>query len=66
MLSEEALPIEERTPIDGATLAELKQASKDLRSLTADSALADLVDAKIKVIESRQPDPHSYPRGEAP
>jgi hypothetical protein len=50
----EALLIAERTLVDGATLAELKQASKDLRALTPDSVLADLVDAKIKLIESQQ------------
>jgi hypothetical protein len=38
--------------IDRATLAEIKQASKDLRSLAPDSALADLVDARIRAIES--------------
>ncbi len=49
-----ALRIAERTLIDGATLAELRQASKDLRAMTPDSALADLVDAKIEAIERRQ------------
>jgi hypothetical protein len=58
MFHEKAVRIAERTLIDGATLAELKQASKDLRALTPDSALADLVDAKIKLLESRQRDPH--------
>jgi hypothetical protein len=38
--------------IDRATLAEIKQASKDLRSLAPDSALADLVDARVRAIES--------------
>jgi hypothetical protein len=47
-----ALRVAERTLIDGATLAEIKQVSRDLRALTPDSALADLVDAKIKLIES--------------
>ncbi len=51
---EKALRIAERTLVDGATLAELKQASKDLRVLTPDSALADLVDAKIRSIECQQ------------
>lgn len=51
---QKALRIAERKLIDGATLAELKQASRDLRALTPDSVLADLVDAKIKAIESRQ------------
>jgi hypothetical protein len=51
------LQIAKRTLVDGATLTELKQASKDLRALTPHSALADLVDAKIKSIESRYGDP---------
>jgi len=54
MFYEKALRAVERTLIDGATLAELKQASKDLRALTPDSALADLVDTKIKSIENQQ------------
>ena len=58
MFYAKALLIAERTLIDGATLAELKQASKDLRALTPNSALADLVDAKIKCIESRRCDLH--------
>jgi len=49
-----ALRIAERTLIDGATLAELRQASKDLRAMTPDSALAELVDAKIESIENRR------------
>jgi hypothetical protein len=53
MSYEKALHIAERTLVDRATLAELKQASKDLRAMTPDSALADLVDAKIKTLESR-------------
>lgn len=59
MFYEKALRVAERTLIDGATLAELKQASKDLRALTPDSALADLVDAKIRSIESQQCGPCS-------
>ncbi|PVE21483.1 hypothetical protein DC522_26430 [Microvirga sp. KLBC 81] len=59
MSYEKALQVAERTLIDGATLAELKQASKDLRALTPNSALADLVDAKIKSIENQQRGPHS-------
>jgi len=54
MVCTKALRVAERMPIDGATLIKLKQASKDLRTLTPDSALADLVDAKIKSIESPQ------------
>jgi len=59
MFYEEALQVAQRTLIDGATLAELKQALSDLRALTPDSALADLVDAKIKSIENEQRGPHS-------
>lgn len=59
MSYEKALLVAERTLIDGATLAELKQASKDLRALTPNSALADLVDAKIRSIENQQHSPHS-------
>ena len=47
-----ALLTAERKPIDRTTLAEIKQASKDLRSLAPDGVLADLVDAKVRVIES--------------
>ncbi len=50
----EAMHIAERTLLDGATLSELKQASMDLRALTPDSALADLVDAKVEFIESQK------------
>ncbi|WP_445504583.1 hypothetical protein [Microvirga sp. G4-2] len=59
MFYEKALRVAERTLVDGATLAELKQASKDLRALTPDSVLADLVDAKIKSIENQQRGPRS-------
>ena len=44
----------ERRLIDGAALADLKRASKNLRDSVPDSALADLVDRKIKAIESRK------------
>ncbi|HZH11874.1 MAG TPA: hypothetical protein VEZ24_16060 [Microvirga sp.] len=54
MFYEKALCAAERTLISRSTLAELKQASKDLRALIPDSALADLADAKIEYIESRQ------------
>ncbi|QRM34126.1 hypothetical protein [Microvirga sp. VF16] len=53
MFYAEALHIAKRMLLDGATLTELKQASMDLRALTSDSALADLVDAKIESIESQ-------------
>ena len=42
----------ERTLIDGATLAELKRASKKLRDSVPGSVLADLADEKIKAIEN--------------
>jgi hypothetical protein len=42
----------ERALIDGATLAELKRASKNLRDSVPDSVLADLADEKIKAIEN--------------
>ena len=42
----------ERALIDGATLAELKRASKNLRDSVPDSVLADLADKKIKAIEN--------------
>lgn len=51
MPSTKALRIVERTRIEGATLAKLRQASKDLRAVTPDSALAELVDAKIESLE---------------
>lgn len=38
----------------GATLEELKSASSDLRALSQTSALADLIDAKIKLILSQR------------
>ena len=48
-----ALSIAEKSIIDGATLDELKEAVRDLRALTPDSVLADLVETRIKVIESQ-------------
>jgi hypothetical protein len=59
MFYEKALRAAERTLVDGTTLAELKQASKDLRALIPNSALADLVDAKIRWIENQQSGSHS-------
>jgi hypothetical protein len=38
--------------IDGATLQELKDSVRDLRALSQESALADLVEQKISAIES--------------
>lgn len=59
MFYEKALRVAERTLVDGATLAELKQTARDLRALTPNSALADLVDAKIRSIENQQRGPNS-------
>jgi hypothetical protein len=47
-----ALLTAERKRIDRTTLAEIKQASKDLRALAPDSVLADLADARVRAIES--------------
>jgi hypothetical protein len=47
----ETSPATEMVLVDSEALAELKQASKDLRALAPESALADLVDAKIEAIE---------------
>jgi len=66
MFYEKALRVAERTLINGATLVELKQASKDLRALTPDSVLADLVEAKIKLIESQQSGPVHNPSAGSP
>ncbi|KLK89859.1 hypothetical protein AA309_29015 [Microvirga vignae] len=59
MSYEKALQVAERTLIDGVTLTELKQALRDLRALIPNSALADLVDAKIKSIESQKRGPNA-------
>ncbi|MBM1172215.1 hypothetical protein [Microvirga arabica] len=49
----EALRMAERTLTEGATLAELRELACDLRALTPDSALADLIEIRIQVIEDR-------------
>ncbi|MBZ6078090.1 hypothetical protein [Microvirga puerhi] len=51
---DDALDIAERQLIDGATLQELKEAAQDLRALSRESALADLVEQKIASIETRR------------
>ena len=45
-----------RNLTEGATLEELREAARDLRALSPESALADLVEAKIERIlaESEQ------------
>jgi hypothetical protein len=47
-----------RNLTEGATLEELREAARDLRALSPESALADLVEAKIERIlaESEQTD----------
>jgi hypothetical protein len=47
-----ALLTAESKLIDRPTLAEIKRASQDLRSAVPDSVLADLVDARVRAIES--------------
>ena len=47
----EALRMAERNLTQGATLAELRQLACDLRALTPDSLLADLIEIRIQVIE---------------
>ena len=47
----EALRMAERNLTEGATLTELKELAQDLRALTPNSLLADLVEIKIAVIE---------------
>ena len=54
MVYRKALRIAERTLVDGATLAELKKTSKDLRALTPCNALADLVGIEIRAIEGQK------------
>ena len=49
----EALRMAERNLTEGATLTELKELAQDLRALTPNSILADLIDIKIAVIEGQ-------------
>jgi hypothetical protein len=48
-----ALRMAERNLTKGATLAELRDLARDLRALTPDSLLADLIEIRINVIEDR-------------
>ena len=48
-----ALRMAERNLAKGATLAELREIARDLRALTPDSLLADLIEIRIEVIEGR-------------
>jgi hypothetical protein len=50
----EALRMAERSLTEGASLAELREIARDLRALTSDSLLADLVETRIEVIEGRR------------
>jgi hypothetical protein len=43
----------ERNLTEGATLTELRELARDLRTLTPDSLLADLIEIRIQVIERR-------------
>jgi hypothetical protein len=45
------MQVAERSLVDGATLEELRDAARNLRALTPDSALAELVEARIAEIE---------------
>jgi hypothetical protein len=54
MQFDKALLIAENNLIDGATLDELKEAVTDLRALTPNSVLADLVENRIEVIERQR------------
>jgi hypothetical protein len=48
MDSNDALAMGARKLTEGATLDELREAARDLRALSAESVLADLVEAKIE------------------
>jgi hypothetical protein len=48
MDSNDAKTIAAKNLIDGATVDELREAANDLRALSPESALADLVEAKIE------------------
>jgi hypothetical protein len=51
MVFGDSMKVAERTLIGGATLEELRDAARNLRALTPDSALAELVEAKIAELE---------------
>lgn len=52
----EAKAIAAKNLIDGATVDELREAAYDLRALSPESALADLVEAKIERLLAEQSD----------
>ena len=56
MNSDEAEAIAAKNLIDGATVDELRQAANDLRALSPESALAELVEAKIERMLAEQTD----------
>jgi hypothetical protein len=47
---EQAKAIAEKNLIDGATLSEMKEVVRNLRALSSDSELADLIEARIRQI----------------
>jgi hypothetical protein len=51
MVFRDSMKVAERSLIDGATLEELRDAARNLRALTPDSALAELVEARIAELE---------------
>jgi hypothetical protein len=56
MHSNDAKAIAAKNLIDGATVDELREAVNDLRALSPESALADLVEAKIAHMLTEQND----------
>jgi len=56
MHSNDAKAIAEKNQIDRATVDELREAVNDLRALSPESALADLVEAKIEHMLTEQND----------
>ncbi len=56
MHSNDAKAIAAKNLIDGATVDELREAANDLRALSPESALADLVEAKIERMLAEQTD----------
>jgi hypothetical protein len=47
---EQAKAVAEKNLIDGATLNEMKEVVRNLRALSSDSELADLIEARIRQI----------------
>ena len=56
MHSNDAKAIAAKNLIDGATVDELREAANDLRALSPESALAELVEAKIERMLTEQND----------